>query len=244
MMSPSQRSKITQNGRCQFCIKNKFLQKHFYVSAGLSTELATLRKHRQMICQAVGDQFGKQVLNFTMKLAATIARFTFTFIQTEELDMSNLDAAQRAIEAELAKAKQGFAYYQSRVSALEEALTRLAGIDVPGQAPVGKKQRGKKAMSALAADKLPTLKKKARAKHAADAAALPFTGGDFWPSLITDQPRSSLDILKAAIDKLGFAPSDEQEKQLRGRMTFALHALIKANKIQDSGAGRDRRFFK
>jgi hypothetical protein len=35
-----------------------------------------------------------------------------------------------------------------------------------------------------------------------------------------------------------------QVKQLVGRMTFSLNTLVKQKRIQDSGAGRDRRFFK
>jgi len=50
--------------------------------------------------------------------------------------------------------------------------------------------------------------------------------------------------LKSAIDKLGFTPTNTQIKKLTQRMTFALNALVKANKIQDSGAGRERVFFK
>jgi hypothetical protein len=50
--------------------------------------------------------------------------------------------------------------------------------------------------------------------------------------------------LQAAIDKLGFTPSKTQVKKLAQRMTFSLNALVKANKIKDSGSGRNREFFK
>jgi hypothetical protein len=50
--------------------------------------------------------------------------------------------------------------------------------------------------------------------------------------------------LKAAVSSLTFTPTKLQTQKLAGRMTFALNALVKANKIQDSGKGRERRFFK
>ena len=73
---------------------------------------------------------------------------------------------------------------------------------------------------------------------------LPFTGGDFWPNLVLEQPRSASEILDAAIATMSFAPSKVQTQKLAGRMTFALNSLVKAGKIKDSGSGRERRFFK
>ena len=73
---------------------------------------------------------------------------------------------------------------------------------------------------------------------------LPFTGGDYWINLITAQPQSASDILKSAIGKLDFAPTEDQLKKLAGRMTFALNALVREKTIEDSGSGRNRRFFK
>jgi len=73
---------------------------------------------------------------------------------------------------------------------------------------------------------------------------LPFTGGDYWPDLITSEPQSGSDVLRAAIAGLGFEPSADQVKKLTQRMTFVLNSLVKAKKIQDSGSGRERRFFK
>jgi hypothetical protein len=73
---------------------------------------------------------------------------------------------------------------------------------------------------------------------------LPFTGGDYWTNLLSDQPKSGPEIFKSAIAQLGFTPSKEQIAKLGGRMTFALNTLVKAKKIKDSGSGRERRFFK
>ncbi len=159
----------------------------------------------------------------------------------------NLKTAIQAIEAEIAHAKDGMAYYVSRVKALEQALAELGSVGktepAPAQEAKTKKQgkqakvrgkRGRKAKLAVAngVDKVQ------------DGDDLPFTGGDYWPNLITDQPQHSSAILQAAIDKLGFTPNETQVKKLAQRMTFSLNALVKANKIKDSGSGRNREFFK
>jgi len=169
--------------------------------------------------------------------------------------MSNLDAAKAAIQAELSQAKQGLAYYQSHVAALESALVQL--VNLTGGAatakPAGAK-RGRKPGKAAAAPAT-KLAKPAKAGRGRPAKAkegratkgpkdLPFTGGDYWPDLITSEPQSGADVLRAAIAGLGFEPSPEQVKKLTQRMTFVLNSLVKAKKIQDSGSGRGRRFFK
>jgi len=89
----------------------------------------------------------------------------------------------------------------------------------------------------------PTKKQKdARASNGGDQ--LPFTGGDYWINLITAQPQSGADILHAAIARLGFTPTRQQVQKLTNRVTFSLRALVEAGKIQDSGSGRKRRYFK
>jgi hypothetical protein len=87
-------------------------------------------------------------------------------------------------------------------------------------------------------------KKSKGAKGAIGGTGLPFTGGDFWPNLVTAEPQSASDILNAAIVSLGFTPTKAQIQKLAGRQTFAVNALVKAGTIQDSGKGRERRFFK
>lgn len=158
--------------------------------------------------------------------------------------MSNLETAKVALEAELAQARKGFAYYQSRIDALGKALQQLLELDdATGKtskpaAPTGK--RGRKPGKHLIAK----AKKKPTSGKVAAGNELPSTGGDFWPNLITLQPQSGADILHAAIDGLGFTPTKLQVQKLTNRLTFALHALVKAGKIADSGVGRARRFFK
>jgi len=150
--------------------------------------------------------------------------------------MSNLESAKAAIEAEIAHAKQGMAHFYARVEALEKALLHIVAVDggvldtqAAAGTPVVKTAKSKPAKYV---------------KKAKGGKELPFTGGDYWPGLITAHPQSGAEILQAAIGKLGFEPTKEQVLKLTQRATFAINALVKAGKIQDSGKGRERRFFK
>jgi hypothetical protein len=171
--------------------------------------------------------------------------------------MSNLESAKKALEAELQLAKQGYAFYQSRIDALGKALGELeilqGGGAVKGVATKGKRGRkpgrpaGKvasKAASKAAPKAAKSTEKKTRGRKAGGGNDLPFTGGDYWPNLVTSEPQSGADILHAAINKLGFTPTKQHVQKLTNRATFALHSLVKSGKIQDSGSGRERRFFK
>lgn len=162
--------------------------------------------------------------------------------------MSNLESAKKALEAELSQAKQGFAFYQSRIDALTQTLAELDKLQGGGTtkgAGVVKGKRGRKPGKATSVKAAPKkADKKAKGRKATGANDLPFTGGDYWPDLVTSQPQSGADILHAAIAKLGFTPTKLQVQKLTNRATFALHSLVKTGKIQDSGSGRERRFFK
>ncbi len=169
--------------------------------------------------------------------------------------MSNIDAAKAALQAELSQAKQGLAYYQSQVSALEAALSQLGalGLGVAAAKPAGAKRGRKPGKAAVKAEKAEkpvksTRGRPAKAKKGGRAAKgpndLPFTGGDYWPDLVSSQPQSASDILNASVAGLAFAPTKEQVKKLAQRMTFVLNSLVKSGKIKDSGSGRGRRFFK
>ena len=171
--------------------------------------------------------------------------------------MSNLESAQAAIQAELSQAKQGLAYYQSHVAALEGALAQLAVIGNASGTTTAESTVGKRAKRVAAAepvkgrrgrqpktDKVVKTKQTKGGKSAKGANQLPFTGGEYWPNLVTSDPQSGADILRAAVAGLGFEPSPEQVKKLQQRMTFVLNALVRDKKIQDSGSGRARRFFK
>lgn len=155
--------------------------------------------------------------------------------------MSNLESAKAAIQAELAHTKAGLAYYTARIEALEKTLLQLSDIGVGAVASLKKTipvpaKRGPKAGAVKPAKKFKAAK--------GGGNELPFTGKDFWPNLVTDQPKSASDILADAIAALGFTPTKEQVKKLSGRMIFAINALVRAGTIKDSGKGRERRFFK
>ncbi|HEX7642003.1 MAG TPA: hypothetical protein VF472_07290 [Burkholderiaceae bacterium] len=149
---------------------------------------------------------------------------------------SNLELAKKAIEAEVALAKQGMAYYEAQVAALEQALSQLQRFGNPGA--VAKAKRGPKGVEAAQETK------PRRGRPPKGAHDLPFTGGDYWSNLVTAEPKAAKDILKSAVAGLGFEPAPEQVKKLQQRMIFALNALVKEKTIRDSGAGRDRRYFK
>lgn len=180
--------------------------------------------------------------------------------------MSNLNTAKLAIQAEIAHAKKGMDYYVSRVKALEQTLEELAQVsemsnqqtDVLAHKDVKKSfAAGSSATPAKGTAKKNGAKNnkskanQTKAKRTAvvngstrQVAELPSTGKDYWPNLISAQPRSAPEILAAAISQLGFQPTKDQVKKLAQRQTFALNTLVKAGKIQDTGAGRERMFLK
>jgi len=150
--------------------------------------------------------------------------------------MSNLRTARLAIEAEIAHAKKGAAYYMERVSSLEQALAQLSSA---GEVAPGVKANGK-AAGAPAKTRGP----KRRRAEAGEAGQLPSTAGDYWQNLIDEQPKSGADILAAAVNGLGFTPTRAQVGKLRNRMAFALKALVRSGAVKDSGSGRARRYFR
>lgn len=157
--------------------------------------------------------------------------------------MDNLQTAKNAVEAELLAAQQGLAYYQSRVTQLEQTLAAVAGAIAPRETTSSAKEKAVKPSSA------PAIKSKKQGKKVGTSKGgtqheLPSTGGDYWVNLISDQPQSVQEIMNSVIGGLSFTPTKDQVKKLTGRMTFALNSLVKTKKIKDSGAGRDRRFFK
>jgi hypothetical protein len=154
--------------------------------------------------------------------------------------MSNLKSARQAIKAELDHARQGAMFYQSRIVALEETLAKIDSVDGDTDQP----SKASKVSKAERSASQTRPSRQARAHAAGNGAKLPFTGKDFWPNLITSQPQTAPEILNAAIRALGISPSKDQIKKLAQRQTSALHNLVKAKMIDDSGSGRERRFFR
>lgn len=158
--------------------------------------------------------------------------------------MSKLDSAKLALEAEIARAKQGMAYYQSRVEILEQTLAQLNHIADFDIAQPGAGKRRQKASPLTKAVKVSGRRRTAYGKASAGGSDLPSTPSEYWLDLITETPQSAPEILKKAINSLGFEPNQMQLKKLRQRIAPALQALLKSKQIQDSGSRRERRFFK
>jgi hypothetical protein len=155
--------------------------------------------------------------------------------------MSNLQSAKSAIEAEIMHARQGVAFYQSRLHTLEKTLDQLDSVSLPED--IIQIEEPKQSSSARAK----TAHKRGRGRPSGSASSgkeLPTTGADYWLDLVSDQPQSGAEILRQAVARLGFHPNKLQVQKLRQRLAPGLKALLQAQKIQDSGAGRERRFFK
>ncbi len=144
--------------------------------------------------------------------------------------MSNIEAARKALQAELDHAKLGHAHYAAQVASLEQALSQISSL-------------GRETGNGLASG--PSAKaKRGRPRKEQAVHELPSTRGDFWSKHVSQSPQFGPDILAAAIAGLGFEPTTAQRKVLANRMGPALSALVKSGKIADSGKGRLRCYFK
>jgi hypothetical protein len=188
---------------------------------------------------------------------------------------SNLTSARQAIQAELSHARQGMAFYSARVEALETALSQLESVEGDDTAQARRKRRssaegsikkggvakrGRASRSAhngngadRAAGEDSAMGQRGRragrkagaSKRAQGGDALPTTGTDFWLQLVTEEPKSAVEIANAAAEAIGLKPEQKDKIQkLKQRVAPALATLVSAQKIRDSGAGRARRFFR
>lgn len=186
---------------------------------------------------------------------------------------TNIHSAKQAIEAELSHARQGIAFYAARVEALESALQQLETVENETSATPRRETRkavvknrstdgatrtrlsrnaGGASRRALAKTSSIPLEAETRRRPGRQAAgktnaadSIPSTGGDFWLKLVSDEPKSAIDISKAAIAALGLKPEQKAKiRKLKQRVAPALAGLVSTHKIKDSGAGRERRFFK
>jgi hypothetical protein len=157
--------------------------------------------------------------------------------------MSNLQSAKSAIQAEIAHARQGLAFYQSRIETLEQTLDQLDTVSTPEDIAEQSEGRRRQPVTQTRAGRKPG--RPARATRASSkGSGLPQTGGEFWMQLISDQPQSAAELLKQAIAHLGSNLDKKDLQKLRQRVSPALQALLKSNRIKDTGAGRERRYFK
>ncbi len=149
----------------------------------------------------------------------------------------NIQRAIAFIQAEIEHTRRGVVHYEQQVNSLQAALNQLGGMSDSAQTVITKEKRGRKPKGESDSPTKVGSGKKGKG-------GLPFTGGDFWESLVSSTPQAGKDVLAAAIKKTGIKPNADQTRKLTSRMVFALNALVKAGKIKDSGRGRERRFFK
>lgn len=155
--------------------------------------------------------------------------------------MSNLKSAKDALSAELEHAREGLAYYQARVEALQQTLASLSSLDGKVEQPAGMPGRGRRRKDVESDESSKPVKAGRGRKSRSD---LPATGKEFWTGLITAEPQSAREILESAVRTLGITPSKDELKKLAQRQANALHMLVKAGAISDTGSGRDRRYLK
>lgn len=156
--------------------------------------------------------------------------------------MSNLKSARQSIEAEIRHAEQGIAYYQSKVDALRAALEQLQSAEGETVTPA---RRGRKTGSG-AAKRGRKAKASASVKSGSSGrrgSSLPRMTRDFWLGFISQEPRSAIEIINAAIASFDPALNADQSKKVKQRATQALQALLTSKQIKDVGSGRQRRYF-
>lgn len=180
----------------------------------------------------------------------------------------NLTSARQAIQALLSHARQGAAFYSARVEALETALTQLENVDTDDMELLDtnedlsakrsgpKKRAGKRGRPARNTESAASTGRKTvsgpstrgrRGRKAAsgEQGGLPTTGAEFWLELVTDEPKSAVEIANAAAAHLGLGPEEKtQIQKLKQRVAPALATLISTQKIQHAGTGRQRRYFR
>ena len=154
--------------------------------------------------------------------------------------MSNLKTARQTIEAELRHVEQGIAYYQAKAAALQSALEQLDQAEI---GTAGTSRQRQVASSGTAATTRAAAPRGRRAGGKKQDKGLPRMTRDFWLDFISQQPRSAIEIMNAAIASFDPPLDANQEKKVKQRATQALQALLSAKQIKDVGTGRQRRYF-
>lgn len=144
--------------------------------------------------------------------------------------MPRQNSLHRVLKEDLLQARKGLQYYQARVTMLEKALDELSSATASNEKGKGKLSRSK---ASTAARRL-------------QSSTVPPTGLDFWLRHITKKQRSAVEIAQSAATALKIDPVENRDAYLvlKNRIGPALQALVKAERVQSHGAGRDRRFFK
>ena len=156
--------------------------------------------------------------------------------------MSNMTSVKSALDAEIKHAKEGIAFYSTRIATLEKMIHELEQLDGRAGNPVkgiGAAKRkytrsGKAAMSDDAS---------ADAEATGGKTKLPATTARFWQSLLSETPISNQDIIKSAIGTLKIKPNAVELKKLKQRLANAITIMTRDGSMQSDGTGRARRFF-
>lgn len=158
--------------------------------------------------------------------------------------MSNLKFARDVISAELQHAKQGLAYYEERVLQLESALHQVESLNGLGNGKTVPKSAKKNGGAKKRAGTRPQAKARNHASGR-NGSALPITGVEFWMRHVSTKPKSAVDIANAAAAALQLDPEKDKKliRVLKSRVSPALQNLVSTKRVQDTGTGRERRFF-
>lgn len=164
--------------------------------------------------------------------------------------MSNMTSVKSALDAEIRHAKEGIAFYSTRIATLEKMIAQLDQLDGASDSGSTAKAGGKRKYT----KSLKTGRKNAAAEtvetesgtNAATGkgnARLPATTARFWTGLLSETPVSNKEIIKAAITELKIRPNPAELKKLKQRLANAITTMTKDGSMQSEGTGRARRFF-
>lgn len=163
--------------------------------------------------------------------------------------MSNITTVKSALHAEIRHAKQGMAFYEMRIAAMEKMIEQLDQLDSTPGAKQSTTAMGKRAYTrrtagtASDADVKPVASGKGRKKtKAGRGVSLPQTSGAFWQSLLSATPLSNQELLSAAVAKLSIQPTPSDLKKLKQRLANAVTIMTKNGSMRSQGTGRARRF--
>ncbi len=163
--------------------------------------------------------------------------------------MSNMTSVKSALDAEIKHAKEGIAFYSTRIATLEKMIQQLDQLDGAREGGATGKTGGKRKYTRSAkggADMSTTddgADTSAGVSSGRYASKLPATTAAFWTSLLSETPISNKDIIKAAIAALKIRPSPADLKKLKQRLANAITIMTKDGTMMSEGTGRARRFF-
>lgn len=163
--------------------------------------------------------------------------------------MSNMTSVKTALDAEIKHAKEGIAFYSTRIATLEKMIQQLDQLDgARATDPIGKNggkrkytRTAKSSSDSVSADDSGDAS--ATVSGARNTSKLPATTAAFWTSLLPETPISNKDIIKAAITALKIRPNPADLKKLKQRLANAITIMTKDGSMMSEGTGRARRFF-